>query len=74
MILYTPLCTDDIFKQETNESRPVSATFNGCSVSVSALEDGAYTIENLNSTNPMDFLNPIYSPGQRIERKDVSFE
>lgn len=74
MILYTPLCPEDIFQDNTTHSRPVSASYNGCSVSLSAQDDGSYTLENLNSTNPMDFLNPMYAPGLRIDGKDVSFE
>lgn len=68
MILYTPLCEMDIFPLEENEWKNRSCmTYEGKLVYVEKLEDGSYELLQLLSTDPEDYLNPQFTPGNHIQ-------
>jgi len=67
MILYTPLAASDIFPcEETSRSECIQS--GGKSVLARKLEDGSYEVEQLLSTDPQDFLNQTFAPGQIIQQ------
>lgn len=67
MILYTPLCQEDVFP-ETNESSYAYVHYQGKMVCVDE-QDGKHTLVQLLSTNPQDFMDASFSPGTAIEMK-----
>lgn len=74
MILYTPLPMEDIFPQEANFDKAQYGTYKGCSVCVESMENGAFQIVHLQSTDPVHFLDSIYEPGKIIQAQDICFE
>lgn len=66
MILYTPLCKEDIFNNnEINVERKI-VTYYGRTVQVEETSDGSYTLHQLLSTDPQDFLMDQLTPGSKI--------
>lgn len=63
MVLYTPMCQDDIFPTNNDQSNRKCITFEGKMVYVEDLNDGSYKMLQLMSSDPQDFLNTNYSPG-----------
>ncbi|QTM99466.1 hypothetical protein ERJ70_09205 [Sediminibacillus dalangtanensis] len=69
MILYTPLTEDEIFgvDQEAFANRQF-ININGRTVHVERNKDGSYSILQLISTDPQDYLDETYTPGTIISR------
>ncbi|MFT4413621.1 YlzJ-like family protein [Fredinandcohnia humi] len=68
MILYTMMPQEFIFPQaeiENNQSKIIE--INGVSLSVCQTNGGEYVIERVLSTNPFDYLDNRFTPGQRIK-------
>lgn len=64
MIIYTPLCETDVFpvlKEDYPERKCI--THHGKLVYVEKLEDGSYELLQLLSTNPHDYLQTDFTPG-----------
>lgn len=66
MVLYTPLCKNDIFPEELEQDKRKYLTIEGKTIYAEELNDGSYKLLQLMSTNPQDFLNANYSPGTII--------
>lgn len=67
MILYTPLSESDIFDQaENTTSSQQFISYQGRTCCVEQGEDGSYEMIQLLSTDPNDFLNEQFSPGNVI--------
>lgn len=64
MILYTPLCQTDIFPNDDSvQDKRQCVTHGGKLLYVEQLNDGSYELLQLLSTDPQDFLNANYTPG-----------
>ncbi|MDQ0860069.1 MULTISPECIES: YlzJ-like family protein [Bacillaceae] len=67
MILYTSMPEELIFPVQTADFESVSTIeMNGLQMVVRQTEQNQYEIVRLLSTDPQDFLNEQYSPGQKI--------
>lgn len=67
MILYTPLCETDVFPcDESNYTDRQCVSHNGKLVYVEKLEDGSYQLLQLLSTDPQDYLDTNYMPGNTL--------
>ncbi|WP_407271522.1 YlzJ-like family protein [Radiobacillus sp. PE A8.2] len=67
MILYTPLSEHDIFPTEsTHYDKCETIAHNGKMLQVERLENGTYKVMKLLSTDPQDFLDNRYCPGEII--------
>lgn len=67
MILYTPLCETDVFpNEEDNYSNRQCVTHQGKLLYVEKTKDGSYQLLQLLSTDPQDFLDENYSPGNTL--------
>ncbi|MBO8155178.1 MAG: YlzJ-like family protein [Bacillaceae bacterium] len=67
MILYTPLSEHDIFPVDDQEYEQFKwVEVEGKMIKVQKQNDGSYTILQFLSTNPQDYLNTSYIPGQQI--------
>lgn len=67
MILYTPLTQEDIFP-EGNERHLQVVEISGKKVFIDEAE-GKSTVVQLVSTNPHDYMDPMFAPGSEIEWK-----
>ncbi|SHF52883.1 YlzJ-like family protein [Ornithinibacillus halophilus] len=68
MILYTPLSENDVFPtNETDYTNRQCVSYNGKSCYVEQTENGEYRILQLLSTDPKDFLDMSYTPGNIIK-------
>lgn len=67
MILYTPLCKEDIFPDE-NQTNHTFVHVNGKTVCVDE-QEGMYTVVQLLSTNPHDFMDASLQPGEEIKMR-----
>lgn len=65
MILYTPLSNEDIFPAE-NQANLEYVNVNGRTVCVGE-QEGKYTVVQLLSTNPQDFMDTSLKPGEEIK-------
>lgn len=65
LFLYTPLCTSDIFPEEPNAKMLARdyISYEGKTLYVEKTEDGNYQLLQLLSTDPQDFLNEQFFPG-----------
>lgn len=66
MILYTPLSAADIFPEEQG-IRSELINCNGKQFLAKNLDNGTYEIEQLLSTDPHDYLNADYMPGNMLK-------
>ncbi|GAA0495963.1 hypothetical protein GCM10008986_23530 [Salinibacillus aidingensis] len=67
MILYTPLSEHDIFPPDEEEySQCKWVTVENRVLKVQDMKDGSYEILQTMSTDPNDYLNQQYTPGNRI--------
>jgi YlzJ-like protein len=67
MILYTSMPEELIFPVQNADFESVSTIeMNGLQMVVRQTEQNQYEIVRLLSTDPQDFLNEQYSPGQKI--------
>lgn len=66
MVLYTPLVESDIFPESQADERKF-VSYEGRTLQVTQLQSGEYQIEQLLSTNPHDYLNQNFSPGNIIQ-------
>lgn len=66
MFLYTPLSDEDIYPREENQSERKIISYQGKSVHVEKTTDGTYQVLQLLSTDPQDFLNDAFNPGNII--------
>ncbi|WP_186577416.1 YlzJ-like family protein [Aquibacillus kalidii] len=67
MILYTPLSETDIYPVSSDSyTKFQTIEVNGKRLTVEDLQDGSYRIVQLLSTNPHDYLNANFTPGQII--------
>ncbi|HLR14587.1 MAG TPA: YlzJ-like family protein [Bacillota bacterium] len=64
MILYTPLCQEDVFPS-TFESTYEYIQVQGKTICVDKQEE-SYKIVQLLSTNPSDFMDTSFQPGTDI--------
>lgn len=69
MILYTPLSQEEIFPEEETTNRKF-ISYEGKTLCVDQLEDGAYSLVQLLSTDPEDYLDPTLSPGSILPKID----
>ncbi|WP_138414731.1 YlzJ-like family protein [Aquibacillus sediminis] len=68
MILYTPLSEQDIFPTEqTSYDSCQTIQVNGRMVQAERLDDGSYRVVQLLSTDPQDYLNSAFTPGEIIK-------
>jgi len=65
MILHTIVPYENIFNQESDTQAPESITVGNGYIEADKSEDGR-SIRRLISTLPSDYLNPKYSPGQKL--------
>lgn len=65
MVLYTPLVESDIFPATYDIERQF-ISYEGRTLQVTQLDGGEYQIEQLLSTDPKDFLNHQFNPGNII--------
>lgn len=64
MILYTPLSQGDIFPMnEDGFTKRQCVSYQGKLLYVEEIEKGSYELLQLLSTDPQDFLDTKYSPG-----------
>jgi hypothetical protein len=64
MILYTPLSQADIFPENSNDySKRQCVSYQGKLLFVEEVDKGSYELLQLLSTDPQDFLDKKYSPG-----------
>ncbi|MBM7552693.1 YlzJ-like family protein [Thalassobacillus pellis] len=64
MVLYTPLCENDIFPADQKDyDNMVITNYNSRQVKAMKLPDGNYQLMQLLSTDPSDYLHPDYQPG-----------
>lgn len=69
MILYTPLSTADIFPEESEDFNSYKfVSFQGKQFYVKETEEGSYQLVQLLSTDPQDYLNDIYTPGNILQK------
>lgn len=66
MILYTPLCETDVFPIEQDYSNRKCVTHQGKLLYVERQADGSYQLLQLLSTDPQDYLDTNYSPGNTL--------
>lgn len=69
MILYTPLSQEDIFPDEGIHNRKF-ISYQGKTLCVDQLENGTYSLIQLLSTDPKDFLDPTLTPGSILPEID----
>lgn len=70
MILYTPICPEEIFSNE-EENKIIQVNYRGRNVCCKQHVDGGYEIVQLNSSNPQDFLDASFSPGAIFYLNDL---
>ncbi len=72
MIHYTPLSEHDIYEDDPKsyEQNQV-VSINGRNMKVHDNNDGTVELVQLMSTNPQDFLNNRYIPGNRFSVNDI---
>lgn len=64
MILYTPLCQEDIFPVDHEYfSTHQYISYQGKVLFVEEIEKGSYELLQLVSTDPQDYLNKDFAPG-----------
>lgn len=69
MILYTPLSTSDIFPEEDEDfSSHKFVSFQGKKLYVKETDKGTYQLVQLLSTDPQDYLNDNYTPGNIFKK------
>lgn len=68
MILYTPLCESDIFPESADEAQMARQfiSYQGRTLHVEKTNDGSYQLLQLLSTDPHDYLNDQFAPGNII--------
>lgn len=71
MVLYTLLSYEEIFPNEQTSYKLISYHNRNCYVLEN--EAGDLQIAQLLSTNPYDFLQQKYNPGQVINREEIEF-
>lgn len=64
MAHYTPLDQTDIFPSEFTEHKLI--TYAGKSIYVQETEAGQLQLIRLVSTDPEDYLNPVFTPGTKL--------
>ncbi|MBY7143612.1 YlzJ-like family protein [Virgibacillus sp. NKC19-3] len=71
MILYTPMSEAEIFPQSPDSftSRHV-ISYDGRSLYVEKTDEGNYQLLQLMSTDPQDFLDEKYTPGNILPKKN----
>lgn len=63
MILYTPLSHFEIYPTAEEQDKFRHVSHQGKMLYVKQIDDGSYEILQLLSTNPQDFLDTSYTPG-----------
>ena len=67
MILYTIMPEDLIFPTASDDyQKQKMVELNGVSMLVNEVNPGEHYVVRVLSSNPQDFLNDQYTPGQRI--------
>lgn len=70
MTLYTPYPIEEVLKGQDQEQAPIEEIqLNGLLFQVRRFDQQHAVIERLISSNPQDYLNPKYAPGQVIALK-----
>ncbi|MGY4689879.1 YlzJ-like family protein [Salibacterium sp. K-3] len=65
MILYTPLCPEDIFPSwEESGSEKMTARTGSGFVTLCKNGQGDWMVESLQSSDPQDYLDPACQPGE----------
>jgi len=67
MILYTPLCNEDIFPSSDQNIKRKIVNYGGRNVEVMKTSEGSYQLLQIISTNPQDFLDSDLAPGNIIK-------
>lgn len=67
MILYTTLPEELIFAELENKRQFREVEIGGVKLLVESTSDGGGQIVQVLSTNPGDFLNPDFQPGQPVK-------
>lgn len=70
MILYTPLSREDIFPADEERHQRKFISYEGKTLCVEQLENGSYSLVQLLSTNPQDYLDPTLMPGSILPHFD----
>lgn len=69
MILYTPMSEAEIFPQSPDSfGNRQFISYEGRSLFVEQTDDGSYQLLQLMSTDPQDFLDEKYTPGNILEK------
>ncbi|WP_226034891.1 YlzJ-like family protein [Aquibacillus saliphilus] len=67
MILYTPLSESDIYPTEQKDyDKCQTVNYQGRMVQVEKQDDGSFRILQLLSTDPNDYLDNSFTPGEII--------
>lgn len=74
MIIYTPLPLDIVLEGVQQKRNYEEITVDEVKLQVEKLPDGRYKINQVLSTNPSDFLNPKYQPGNFITSCDFEIK
>lgn len=69
MILYTTMPTEMIFPNEADYTKQTVIEMNGISMVVEKTENQEYRVIRLLSTDPNQYLNGSFTPGQTIPLK-----
>ncbi|GAA0298351.1 hypothetical protein GGQ92_000262 [Gracilibacillus halotolerans] len=68
MILYTPLSQEDIYQSEINHEQYMVITYQDKPCYAEKMSDGNYRLIQLLSTDPNDYLQDCFSPGNIIRQ------
>lgn len=66
MIIYTPMPLELVLEGVQQNRYYKEIQVDGVKLQVEELENGQYRINKLLSTDPFDFLNPQFQPGNLI--------
>lgn len=66
MLLYTPMALEDIFPAQSDPNPLVELWVDGRLCLLRRGSDGVSRLERLLSTDPRDYWNPEYQPGNVI--------
>ena len=67
MIHYSPLPLESVFEGwDKPRSAPREIVYQGVHMLIEPLEEGEARIVRVISSNPDDFLNPLFQPGRTI--------
>lgn len=75
MFLYTVVPTEEVMKSEADEIKEVDLVYlkagSGC-LAVEMMNDGSGRIVNLISSDPNDYMNPSWAPGNVVKEFKVN--